>query len=64
MYDARKTTDIHIEKKHGSMLEYLLGMNSAFTGVSDVQRELITLISQGLSDKEIAIKARGCTINY
>ena len=31
-------------------------MNSAFTGLSDVQRELITLISQGLSDKEVAAK--------
>ena len=56
LYDARKATDIHVEEKHGSMLEYLLGMNSAFTGVSDVQRELITLISQGLSDKEVAAK--------
>lgn len=56
LYDARRSTEIHIEEKHNSMLEYLLGMNSAFTGVSDVQRELITLISQGLSDKEVAVK--------
>jgi len=56
LYDAKKATDIHVEEKHGSMLEYLLGMNSAFTGVSDVQRELITLIYQGLSDKEVAVK--------
>ena len=56
LYDAKKATEIHIEERHGSMLEYLLGMNSAFTGVSDVQRELITLIAQGLSDKEVAVK--------
>jgi len=56
LYDARKAADIHIEEKHSSMLEYLLGMNSVFTGVSEVQRELITLISQGLSDKEVAAK--------
>ncbi len=56
LYDAKKATEIHIEEKHGSILEYLLGMNSAFTGVSDVQRELITLIAQGLSDKEVAAK--------
>ncbi len=56
LYDARKAADIHIEEAHRSMLEYLLGMNSDFTGVSDVQRELITLISQGLSDKEVAVK--------
>ncbi|WP_097026307.1 DUF2087 domain-containing protein [Clostridium peptidivorans] len=56
LYDAKKATEIHVEERHGSMLEYLLGMNSAFTGVSDVQRELITLIAQGLSDKEVAAK--------
>lgn len=56
LFEARKAADFHIEKKHGSMLEYILGMNSAFTGISEVQRDLITLISQGLSDKEIAIK--------
>lgn len=31
-------------------------MNSAFTGLSDSQREVLTLISQGLSDKEVATK--------
>lgn len=56
LYDARKAVESHIKEKHSSMLEYLLGMNSSFTGVSDVQRELIALIAQGLSDKEIAAK--------
>ncbi|MCB2289424.1 DUF2087 domain-containing protein [Clostridium sp. CS001] len=56
LYDARMATELHIEEKHGSMLEYLLGLNSAFTGVSEVQGAIITLISQGLSDKDVAIK--------
>lgn len=55
-YDAKKATELHIMARHGSMLEYLLGMNAAFTGLSDIQRELLTLISQGLSDKETAAK--------
>lgn len=54
LYDARKAAELHIQEKHGSILEYLLRMNSNFTGVSEVQRELITLIAQGLTDKEIA----------
>jgi Trp operon repressor len=54
LYDARRAVEFHIEEKHSSMLEYLLGMNSTFTGVSEVQRELIMLIAQGLSDREIA----------
>ncbi len=55
-YDARKATELHIEKNHGLMLEYLLGMNSTFTGLTDIQRELLILIAQGLSDKEISVK--------
>lgn len=55
-YDAKKTAEIHIEKNHGSTLEYLLGMNTSFTGISDVQRDLLVLIASGLSDKEIAQK--------
>lgn len=54
LYDAKRAVQLHIEEKHGSMLEYLLEMNSAFTGVSDIQRELMELMSQGLTDKEIA----------
>lgn len=56
LYDAKKAAEIHIEERHGSMLEYLLGMNSAFTGLSDIQREVLTFIAQGLSDKEVAAK--------
>lgn len=56
LYDARKTAEFHIEATHDSMLGYLLRMNSAFTGLSDIQREVLTLISQGLSDKEVAAK--------
>ena len=33
LYDAKKATEIHIEEKHSSMLEYLLGMNSAFRSI-------------------------------
>lgn len=54
LYDARKAAELHVKEIHGSMLEYLLDMNSTFTGVSEVQRELIKLISKGLSDKEIS----------
>ncbi len=56
LYDARRATEIHIEERHGSMLEYILGMNSAFTGLSDVQRKLLTSMSEGMSDKETAAR--------
>lgn len=56
LYDAKKATEIHIRKNHKSMLEYLLNMNTGYTGITEVQRELIVLIAQGLTDKEIATK--------
>ncbi|EYE88587.1 transcriptional regulator [Fervidicella metallireducens AeB] len=56
LYDAKRAAELHIEKNHGNMLEYLLGLNSTFTGISDVQREIITLMFKGFSDKEIALK--------
>lgn len=55
-YDSKKSVEIHIEKNHKSMLNYLLNMNSNFTGISDVQKELITMFSKKLSDKEISEK--------
>lgn len=54
LYDAKKAVQLHIAETHESMLSYLLKMNSTFTGASDIQREIMTLISKGLSDKEIA----------
>jgi len=55
-YDAKKTAEIHIETSHNSMLDYLLNMNSGFSGVSEVQKELITMFSNKISDKEISVK--------
>ena len=55
-YDAKKAAEIHIESNHNSMLDYLLNMNSSFSGVSEVQKELITMFSNKLSDKEISEK--------
>ncbi|MBD7910186.1 DUF2087 domain-containing protein [Clostridium cibarium] len=56
LYEAKKAIEMHIEDSHGSVLNYLLGMNSTFLGVSDIQKEVISLISEGLSDKEVAEK--------
>lgn len=55
-YEPWKAAQIHIQDIHNSMLKYLLGMNGSFTGVSEVQRELLKLLVQGISDKEIANK--------
>jgi len=56
LYDAKAAAEFHIEINHDSMLKYLLEMNSAFTGLSDIQREVLSFISKGLPDKEVAKK--------
>lgn len=55
-FDSKKTAEMHIEKKHGSSLEYILGMNSSFTGLSEIQTELLKMMASGLTDKEISEK--------
>lgn len=56
LYDAKKTAQLHIKEKHNSVLQYLLNMSTTYTGITDIQREVIILMAQGLSDKEIASK--------
>lgn len=56
LYDAWKTAEFHIKEKHNSMLNYLLNMNSSFTGISEVQKSVLECLAMGLSDKEIAVK--------
>lgn len=56
LYDAKKTVEIHIKEQHESMLNYLLNMNNSFTGISEIQKEILMFIASGISDKEIALK--------
>ncbi|MGL5379879.1 DUF2087 domain-containing protein [Clostridium sp.] len=56
LFDAKKAIELHIIEAHTSPLNYLLNMNPTFTGISETQKSIIDLISQGLSDKEIALK--------
>lgn len=55
-FHGKKAVELHIEKEHTSMLNYILNMNSSFIGISDVQKNLITHFATKESDKEIAAK--------
>ncbi|WP_055668987.1 DUF2087 domain-containing protein [Desnuesiella massiliensis] len=55
-YEAEKYTKVHLKKQHGSMFNYLINMNKKFTGLSEVQKEVLMLFEEGLSDKEISEK--------
>ena len=58
-YDARKRVGLHVAEEHGSVFEYLLGLDKKYTGLSEVQRDLLTCFYQGQSDAEIARQSGG-----
>lgn len=55
-FDARAYARLHVERRHGSMLGYLLGLDKKATGLTDVQKELIRDFASGLSDADIVRK--------
>ena len=55
-YEAEKYMEVHIEKQHSSMFNYLISLNKKFTGLTEHQTELLKLFYNGLSDKEIKEK--------
>lgn len=55
-YDAAHAGEAHLRAAHGSMLEALLATDSKYLSVTQVQKTLLSLLGQGLSDKEIAAR--------
>lgn len=56
LYEAPLAAKHHIAENHVSMLDYLLKMNPAYTGLTEVQHQLVILMSEGLTDREISEK--------
>ena len=48
----------HLREAHGSVLEYLLHRNPGLLGLSEVQLELLRMLAEGCTDKEIAAQKR------
>lgn len=59
LLEAKKAIVFHIQKQHGSMFDYLINMDKRYTGLSDLQTELMMYFKQGLTDKEIAERMGG-----
>ncbi|SHG18562.1 DUF2087 domain-containing protein [Ornithinibacillus halophilus] len=53
LYEAEFAVKQHIRDQHGSMFHYLLQMNKKYTGLTDLQKEIISYFKAGMSDKEI-----------
>lgn len=54
MYDAYGAIKQHIRSEHGYPVDYLLEAGLNLTGISDVQQQILKLMSEGKDDKEIA----------
>ena len=54
LYDAMGAVKQHIADEHGSALDYLLKQEPSLTGISEIQRQLLKLIAEGRSDKDIS----------
>ncbi len=56
LYEAERYAKHHIEEKHGSVFQYLIGLNKKVTGLTEHQNSLLGLFYEGNSDKEVQQK--------
>lgn len=54
LFDAFGAVRHHVLSCHGDLAEYILGMDPGVTGLSEVVRQLLLLVLEGKSDREIA----------
>ncbi|GIN74195.1 transcriptional regulator [Bacillus sp. J14TS2] len=59
LYEAKKAIIQHIEQIHGSLFDHFIHLDKKYTGLTDHQKNLLTLFHQGLSDKEIVKEQNG-----
>ena len=54
LYDSYGAIRNHIANNHGETVDYLLSLNTNITGISEVQQQILKLMSAGKDDKAIA----------
>ena len=59
LMDARMAVKTHITEKHGSVFSYLINLSKRYTGLTDIQKEVMEGLYQGFTDKEIVEKQGG-----
>ena len=55
-FDAAKMAKTHNRIEHQNMLEILVSNDKKYTGLTDIQKELLAMIYSGMTDNEIAKK--------
>jgi hypothetical protein len=56
-YTAAKYAALHVSERHGSMLDYLLGLDKKATGLTDLQKLLVRGFAAELSDTALMERA-------
>ncbi|WAA08846.1 DUF2087 domain-containing protein [Fervidibacillus albus] len=56
LLEAKRAIRQHIIDAHGSVFDYLIRLDKKDSGLSEIQRELLTYFYEGVSDQEIAKK--------
>ncbi len=54
LYDACGAVKRHVTGKHGNTADFLLEKEPGAIGISEAQRQILMLMSEGLDDKQIA----------
>ncbi|GAA0454293.1 DUF2087 domain-containing protein [Alkalibacillus silvisoli] len=54
LFEARKAAEKHITNEHGSMFQLLISLEKKYTGLTELQQEILQHFKSGQSDKEIA----------
>ena len=54
LVDAQKAIELHVQNDHGGMLKILLDMPPEKSGITEIQKKILTLLASGKSDREIA----------
>jgi len=57
-YSAKKAAAAHIQQVHGGMTSFFLDEDKKKTGITEVQKEILRLVSMGYSDSEIAAQTQ------
>lgn len=58
-YDAERAVRNHIDNEHISVFDYLLNMDKKLTGLTDLQRNLLSYFHNGYSDTDIVSEIDG-----
>ena len=54
LYDAWGMARTHVEREHGGAVEWILSQETNIIGISEVQKQLLKLMSEGKTDREMA----------